>query len=257
MGTIKETTKKILSIPAQISQQHPHAARNIKITALAGAILFSLLLLFTSGVGGFSLLGAHCSYFAALNTAITSVWKGLPYLMVALGGPGLLIALGLMIYGVYKLIKKILEKTEQDQEPVYEYSGLGHSPAPFINGMRSSEDFIDKNHFYVIEGNTLVRKEDETQKYFVYTYSRQQVNGMADEYFNDEMAKTMSKDNIVFIFYDPNGEENEEAYTSYETEGGKLFAYSWRSLEECVVLLDKNVNILTDANEFHALLPNK
>lgn len=61
----------------------------------------------TAILGVLTIGGVHISIFAPLNTTITSFWKGMPYLMAAMGGPGLLIAWPYAIWNIpfYKIIE--------------------------------------------------------------------------------------------------------------------------------------------------------
>lgn len=101
----------------------------LKITAvvlftLLGVTSFSIAL-----VGALTLIGAHIHIgaLASLNSTITSIWKGLPYLMAAMGGPAVLIALGLMAYGVYNAIKAIQEhRKKQATEHSNEIPPVAH-----------------------------------------------------------------------------------------------------------------------------------
>lgn len=97
--------------------QDPPIPKWARITILVLAILTSVILLATAIVGALALLGIHVEAFAALNSIITFVWKGLPYLMVATGGPGLLLALGSMLYGLYKFHQFLRAKNQNELNP--------------------------------------------------------------------------------------------------------------------------------------------
>lgn len=122
-------------VRAEICQQLTNITTRIKnpptwakISAVALCILLTLTFSLTAIVGTLALAGGHIWFFAPLNAFITSIWKGLPYLMTAMGGPALLNVLGLIVFGVYialkiskknQLVSNAPELSKQQSAPLF------------------------------------------------------------------------------------------------------------------------------------------
>lgn len=89
----------------------------IKITGVALFTLIGFTLFAIALIGALALLGAHIGALSSLNSAITSIWKDLPYLTSAMGAPAIIIALGLMIYIAYTAISAIREHKKEQENP--------------------------------------------------------------------------------------------------------------------------------------------
>lgn len=112
--------------------------RWLKITAVVLAILLVLVLFSTALVGALAFIGAHVASLGSLNSAITSPWKGLDYLMTAMGGPAVIIALGLMAYGVYAAVKGIKHtrlKTKLESNSIKEICVDGEKKSLIISSI--------------------------------------------------------------------------------------------------------------------------
>lgn len=147
-----------------------------KITFLAGIILLSLICLLIGAIGSLALLGGYLGILAPLNTVVVSIWKNLPYLMVSVGGLGILIDLGCMVYGVYVLSKMLYNKLqnspqgalltndELDQKKIMNDVSYTIKSLDLMAAYPKIEAYLQKNHrdtFLFINTNPSAKHKEE------------------------------------------------------------------------------------------------
>lgn len=120
-------------------------------------IITGVVLLLTSLIGILGIVAGHLSLLASLNTTLISLWKGMPYLMAALGGPGLLLFLGGIIVGVILVLnmfrKRIAEPLIPGREKTIAPQDVPDTPkpAPKYSIVEDMEDtFTDGTKQYTI-----------------------------------------------------------------------------------------------------------
>lgn len=129
----------------------------LKITAIVLATLLGFVLFLTAAGGALALMRAHLSILAPLNSAITSLWKELGYLMTSMGIPALIIFLTLIIYGVYTAVKAIQKHNNRlvDDTPLSRTTKQNHTT------VKVTDDMLKKYDMNLMETWEKVTKQND------------------------------------------------------------------------------------------------
>lgn len=233
----------------------------IFITLFAIGIIVGLILALTGILGGLSIAGGHFGFLSPLHTALSSIWQGMPYLMTSLGGPGFIILLAGIIYGVVKTIKAFNNRKHPiDKNDIHsnnQGTGIGGG-----NNITSSSLFQSSPYYVVNEiANTIT---DGTTQYTLNTYSYNRDLSLAKKRENDdfrasEMRQKMEVANACFIYKDEKTSKYMMYYAAAISSLGQDFDgvnfETCETLEELCKKIPKDITILTDFKEFEDLNP--
>jgi hypothetical protein len=243
-----------INIPRKFAQEHPW----VKIAAIIITLMVTIVLIGAAITGGLALAGNHVAFLAPLNTAITSVWKGMPYLLVACGGPGLLFALALMAYGVYELAQALRNCNKNNEEKILDADKEEKVPKADQNAI----GFRLEGKSYIIKGNDTIEvteKNGDKTTIKLNQYKREAVKDKGDVedfYFSAEMAQRLSDLHAVFIFIQDTKDRiwGPEFYLCIVSEG-KDRAYDLPGADlEMNLEQNKDRLIITDIGQFHNLI---